>query len=243
MSNFNFGSLANIQVSSNNAKHLRPYTITKVKWEGVESVSGGSGDKTWKALDFMFSSEDGEHRERVFIPNAENPKDTEDREMTLQNGGKKMMPSRAKEFMQIVGHFAGTLNPKGFEKLQQVCAKIKTFDELVSAFTTVINKVKGAETNLKLVGRNSGGTIYAAFPNPIGVNSNGEFFPCNIIGENLFFNNWEEKKRKEYLNAKPTNVSDNIQVAGEGELPTFETTNNVDEDDDDLGSIDFDKML
>jgi hypothetical protein len=80
------------------------------------------------------------------------------------------------------------------------------------------------ETELKLVGRNNNGTVYAALPQACGLNKAGEVFPVNFIGENLFFNNYELTQQKAYQNAKPTkmdsidnnpdeNTSDDLDVS------------------------------
>ena len=65
------------------------------------------------------------------------------------------------------------------------------------------------ETNLKLVGRNNNGTVYAALPNACGLNKEGDIFPTNFIGDNLFFTNYELTQQKKYQNAKPTPMEDN----------------------------------
>jgi hypothetical protein len=134
--------------------------------------------------------------------------------------------------MQLVAHFAGTLNPDGFKKLQEISGKFKSFDDMTTAFIKVVNAVKGKETNLKLVGRNNNGTIYACFPNVLGTNSKNEFFPINVIGDSLFFSAYEEGKRNEYLNAKPTHMgnSDNSAL-------------NIDNESKDSEEIDFESLL
>jgi hypothetical protein len=45
MSEFNFGYLATTQVSANTTKHLKPYTITEVKWDGAELITGEKDGK------------------------------------------------------------------------------------------------------------------------------------------------------------------------------------------------------
>jgi hypothetical protein len=234
MSTFNFGSLATTQVSAASSKHLKPYTITKVKWDGAELVTGTKENSTWKAIDLKFTSEEGDHKERVFIPDHTNPADTEDKEIAMSNGGKKLYPSTARSFMQLVAHIAGTLNPKGFEKLQELSSKFRSFDDMTTAFIKTVNNVKGVETNLKLVGRNNNGTIYACFPKVLATNSKNEFFPVNVIGDNLFFSNYEEGKRNEYLNAKPTSMGSVV-----------DTTTDFGVDSPSAGSedIDFDSLL
>jgi hypothetical protein len=229
MSEFNFGNLANTQVSASSVRHLKPYTITKVKWDGAELTSGtAKTGKDWKCLILHFVSDEGVHDERVFIPDHTNPKDVEDTEVEQPNGGKKVFPSNAKYFMQLIAHIAGILNPEGFAKMQAASAKFRSFDDMVKAFIQVTDKVKGKETNLKLVHVTRDGSNYAAFPRSLGVNSKGETFPINIIGEDLFFSNYEEGKRKELANAKPTKMkssSDDI-------VDTVSTTSKGSEDED-----------
>jgi hypothetical protein len=69
---------------------------------------------------------------------------------------------------------------------------------------------KDVKTNLKLVGRNVNGTVYAQLPNACGLNKEGEIFPTNFIGKDLFFSNYEQQQADQYKNAKPTVMSNDV---------------------------------
>ena len=49
--------------------------------------------------------------------------------------------------------------------------------------------------------------MQAALPKFVAINKQGERFCCdNFLGDKLFFSAYEEGKRAEYLNAKPTTM-------------------------------------
>ena len=113
------------------------------------------------------------------------------------------------------------LNPKGFEAMQAASSKFKSFDDVANALIKITDKVKGTETKLKLVGRNRDGKVVADIPRLVGINKDGEAFVAdNYIGSKLFFSDYEEGKRAEYLGSKPTDMSkkDNLEdIADEQE--------------------------
>ena len=109
--------------------------------------------------------------------------------------------------MQIVH----VLNPAGEEKIKANASKIKTIDQFIDLIIKALAGKDKVETNLKLVGRNNNGVIYASLPNPCGINKKGEIFPVNFIGENLFFSNYELTQQKAYQNATPTKMKDNTE--------------------------------
>jgi hypothetical protein len=107
--------------------------------------------------------------------------------------------------MQIVH----ALNPTGEEKIKANASKIKSIDQFIDLIIKALTGKEKVETDLKLVGRNNNGTVYAALPNACGLNKEGDIFPTNFIGDNLFFNNYELTQQKKYQNAKPTPMEDN----------------------------------
>jgi hypothetical protein len=226
---FNFGALSSVNPSSK--AHLKPYTITDVKWGGAKIVSGvgKTSGKEWKALEVTFESEQGSHTERLFLPDVNNQQDTTDKEFPQANGGVKKAPSNIATFMQYIAHFASVLTPEGFEKLKAVSSKLKTAEDLAKAFIQITDPVKGKETKLKLVGKNDNGAVYARFPRPLGVNSKNEFFPVNIIGEGLFLSPYEKQQEAAYLNAKPSKMKSVLDDSINGD-----TNLGIDDSDEEL---------
>lgn len=223
---FNFGSLANTK-PANNTSYLKPYGIySNVTIKSTEVKEGTSSNgNAWKSLNIVFGNDEGIHPESIFYLNENNPKDFERGSQDMSNGGKRELPSsweRTKDKMAAIG-FA--FFPEDFEKLQKVSNKIKSFDELMKYFKQAIDKNIGKNpTNMKLVGRNSNGRVYATLPNCTGIAQAknekqaaenqiniGDWYtwmvsPFNNNPANLAFSNWEQKQADEYHNAKPTSV-------------------------------------
>ena len=101
----------------------------------------------------------------------------------------------------------------------------------MSSLIKITDKVKGTETKLKLVGRNRDGKVVAEIPRILGINKEGEAFVAdNYIGSKLFFSDYEEGKRAEYLNSKPTDMEkkddlDNIASEQENNDDEFDLAN------------------
>lgn len=106
--------------------------------------------------------------------------------------------------------------------MQAASSKFKSFDDVVTAFIKITDVAKGKETNLKLVGRTQNGSVVAGLPKFVAVNKNGEKFTCdNFVGDKLFFSAYEEGKKAEYQNAKPTDMSSaNSSVAKDVDGPS-----------------------
>jgi hypothetical protein len=117
------------------------------------------------------------------------------------------MPSNFETLMAIVKQTAMILNPKGFERMQKASSQFKSFDDVAKALIKITDEVKGCETKLKLIGRNRDGKVVAEIPRILGINKEGEAFVAdNYIGSKLFFSDYEEGKRAEYLGSKPTDM-------------------------------------
>lgn len=198
---------------------IKSHTITKLKKDPTAH---------YKVLAINFENEDG-----VFSVNQFFPKEGDDvrRSYDGKNGGKVEMPSNFETLMAIVKQTAMVLNPKGFEAMQAASSKFKSFDDVASALIKITDKVKGTETKLKLVGRNRDGKVVAEIPRVLGINKEGEAFVAdNYIGSKLFFSDYEEGKRAEYLNSKPTDMEkkddlDNIASEQENNDDEFDLAN------------------
>ncbi len=205
MSEFNFGSLADTQATSNVQQRLKPWDIYSVKFSGarIETIQGKKDpNATYTILKVRFDGEDGYYEESIFYP-----KDGDDvrPEYTSKDGHKYLGASSFDRTMTFIAQVASVLNPEGFAKMQAASSKFRTFDDVANAFIQITDKAKGKETKLKLVGRTQNGSLQAALPKFVAVNKQGERFCCdNFLGDKLFFSAYEEGKRAEYLNAKPT---------------------------------------
>lgn len=208
---FNFNSLATNNFSSNSGSHLRPYNIYKVNLTKIEKTElKGSKDPNAVypivALEFTGCGEDkGVFSTNLFIPTSE--KDMERPTYQNNNGHDYQRPSRFENFQYTLMQIVHALNPDGEEKIKANASKIKTIDQFIDLIIKALKGKDKVETNLKLVGRNNNGTIYAALPNACGLNKSNEVFPVNFIGDNLFFTNYELQQQKNYQNAKPTDMS------------------------------------
>lgn len=227
---FNFG-IDDKPVVRNTRQQLKPWNIYDVKFTGCEIREfDGKKDPTahYKVLAINFENEDG-----VFSVNQFFPKEGDDvrRSYDGKNGGKVEMPSNFETLMAIVKQTAMVLNPKGFEAMQAASSKFKSFDDVASALIKITDKVKGTETKLKLIGRNRDGKVVAEIPRILGINKEGEAFVAdNYIGSKLFFSDYEEGKRAEYLNSKPTDMEkkddlDNIASEQENNDDEFDLAN------------------
>lgn len=253
---FNFGSLANTK-PANTTSYLKPYGIySNVTIKSTEVKEGTSSNgNAWKSLNIVLGNDEGIHPESMFYLDENNPKDFERGSMDMPNGGKRELPSpweRLKDKMAAIG-FA--FFPEDFEKLQKISSKIKSFDELMKYFKQAVDKNIGKNpTNMKLVGRNSNGRVYATLPNCTGIaqakdekraNENqikvGEWYtwmvsPFNSDPAKLAFSAYEQKQADEYHNAKPTAVGNSSQDTDP--VNNFDTAAEGSED-----AIDFESLL
>ena len=203
---FNFGISAESAVR-NTRRPLAPWEIHDVKFTGCEIREfDGKKDPSahYKVLAINFENEDGYFSLTNFFP-----KDGDDarKEYDGKNGGKVIMPSNFETLMAIVKQTAQVLNPAGFEKMQAMSSKFRSFDDVAKALIAVTEKAKGTTTKLKLNGKNKDGKVEAVIPRIVGINKEGvAFIADNYIGDKLFFSDYEETQRAAYLNAKPTQM-------------------------------------
>jgi len=208
--NFNFSSLGNTNFSSNAGSYLRPYDIYKVnltKIERNELKGSKDPDAVYPVISIEFTEVGDSNRtysENIFIPTTE--QDMERQVLKNSNGHENEVPSRFENFQFTLMQIVEVLNPDGATKIKENAGKIKTIDQFIDLVIKALSGKNKVETKLKLVGRNSGGTVYAALPRACGLNKKGEIFPVNFIGENVFFTNYELTQQKAYQNAKPTNM-------------------------------------
>lgn len=217
MSEFNFGSLATTQAISNVQQRLKPWGIYPVKFAGArkETINGKKDpNAVYDILKVRFEGEDGYYEESIFYPKAG---DDERPVYTSKDGHEYQGASSFDRTMTFIAQVAEVLNPEGFKKMQDNSSKFKSFDDVVKAFIAITDPVKGKETNLKLVGRTQNGSVVACLPKFVAINKNGEKFTCdNFLGDKLFFSAYEETKKNEYANAKPTDMNEtNSSIAAD----------------------------
>lgn len=217
MAGFNFG-FGDKPVTRSTRIQLKPWNIYDVKFTGCEIREfDGKKDPSqhYKVLSINFENEDG-----VFSVTNFFPKEGDDvrREVDSSKGGKVEMPSNFETLMAIVKQTAMVLNPKGYERMQKASANFKSFDDVAKALIKITDEVKGTETKLKLIGRNRDGKVVADIPRLVGINKEHEAFVAdNYIGSKLFFSDYEEGKRAEYLGSKPTDMTKQDELANEQE--------------------------
>lgn len=235
MSEFNFGTLATTQATSNVSYRLKPWGIYPVKFTGArKEVIQGKKDPsmTYEILKVRFDGEDGYYEESIFYPK---PGDEKRPVYTSREGHEYEGASSFDRTMTFIAQVAEVLNPEGFKKMQAASSKFKSFDDVVTAFIKITDPVKGKDTNLKLVGKTQkDGTVVAALPKFVAISKTGEKFTCdNFVGDKLFFSAYEEKKKAEYANAKPTDMSNDIPAE----------INDIDKSPASSDDIDFDSLL
>ena len=191
---------------------LKPWNIYDVKFMGCE-VREFAGKKNpnevYKVLDIKFENEDGYFTVTKFFPKQG---DDVRREVDAKNGGKRELASNFEELMNVVKQTAEVLNPEGFKKMSELSSKFKSFDDVANTLVKITDKVKGCETKIKLVGRNRDNRVVAEIPNITGVFDGVATITDNYIGNKLFFSDYEEKKRAEYLNSAPTAMPEKAKV-------------------------------
>lgn len=211
---FNFGSLATTQATSSTQQRLKPWGIYPVKFAGArKEVIKGKKDPnvTYEILKVRFDGEDGYYEESIFYPK---PEDTKRPVYKNKEGHDYEGASSFERTMTFIAQVAEVLNPEGFKKMQAASSKFKSFDDVVNAFIKITDPAKGKETNLKLVGRNRDGRVEPTLPKFVAVNKEGEKFTSdNFVGDKLFFSDYEERRKAEYANAKPTAMSSSTSTA------------------------------
>lgn len=223
---FNFGSLADTK-PANTVSYLKPYGIySNITIKSAEIKEGTSSNgNPWKSLVITLGNEEGIYPDSIFYLDENNPKDFERGTADMPNGGKRELPSSWERLKDKMAAYGFAFFPDDFEKLQKISNKIKSFDELMKYFKQAVDRNLGKNpTNMKLVGRNSNGRVYATLPNCTGIaqakdekraNENqikvGDWYtwmisPFNDNPAKLAFSTYEQKQANEYYSAKPTSV-------------------------------------
>lgn len=217
---FNFNKISETNYASNAGQYLRPYDIYKVNLTKIEKTTLTGKDSTEYpivALEFTGCGDNkGKFSSNLFIPRTE--KDLERPVFKNNEGHEYNRPSSFENFQYTLMQIVHALNPSGEEKIKNNSSKIKTIDQFIDLIIKALAGKNNVETNLKLVGRNNNGVIYAALPQACGLTKQGEIFAVNFIGENLLFTNYELTQQKLYQNAKPTNMDKTEDVKEEDEI-------------------------
>ncbi len=233
MVNFSFGDIKETS-AVNTSKSLKPWSIYNVVFDGIEqtTIQGKKDpDKVYNTIKMSFHCEDGQFSTNLFIPSSED--DVKRNIGTRKDGSEYEMPSHFEEFKWKLLQLVQVVNPDGYEKLKAQSAKIKTIEDFIKVVTSLANAKKGAETKLKLTGRNVNGTVYADIPRVCAINKNSEcFISNNFIGNNVEFSSWEATQAKTYKEAKPT-VMPNL----ESNLSAIESSEENNEEDIDFSSL------
>ena len=204
----NFGSVASIDTNAGGS-YMRAWNIyNDVKFDGIsEEISGNRKDGgTWRAWDFTFSCPQGSYKERIFEPNEQGQ---ERRKVKNANGHESEMPSDMERVLYFASQVVDTYAPDKYDKYVAACAKISTFDQFIALLHKVLDGTTKT-SSLLLAGRNNAGTVYAALPNFVRVNSKtGEAYTAErFLGDNLGFSAWELGQKKIYEEARPTAMND-----------------------------------
>lgn len=206
---FNFSNIGETNFSSNAGAYLRPYDIYEVNLTKIEKTtlkSKNGEEYPVVAVEFTGCGDNkGTFTTNLFIPRTD--KDMERPVFKNNEGHEYNRPSNFENFQYTLMQIVHALNPTGEQKIKDNSSKIKTIEQFIDLVIKAVAGKNNVKTNLKLVGRVNNGTTYAALPNACGLTKNGEIFPVNFIGENLFFSNYELTQQKTYQNAKPTDMS------------------------------------
>lgn len=210
--NFNFNDIKTSNFASTAGQYLKPYDIYTVNLTKIEKTElKGSKDPNAVypiiALEFTGVGESkGVFTTNLFIPTTE---DDIKRPVYKNNEGHEYEgPSRFETFRYTLMQIVHALNPAGEQKIKDNADKIKTIDQFIDLILKALAGKNNVQTNLKLVGRENNGVMYAALPKAVGLTKTGDLYAKNFIGDNVFFDNYEQTQRNKYKNAKPTAMKD-----------------------------------
>lgn len=236
MSNLNFGSLASVKATAG-SKRLKAWEIHKVKFMGcrVEDLQGKKDPSAvYKLLVTRFENEDGYFEERTFFPNDDSTKRPV---FKNKEGHEYEGASNWEQIQTFIAQLATVLNPEGFKKMQAASSKFKSFDDVCKALITITDPSKGKECYIKLSSKtDKEGRVSPALPRIAGVNKDGELFTSdNFISlkeSGLSWSDYEERRRKEAANAKPSKMA-----SVDSEITTGDDLVNKDEEIDDFEGL------
>lgn len=201
--NFNLSATPSVSTSK---PRLKPYEIHRVKLAEakVEALKGKKDpDAVYEILKVRFENNEGYYEESIFFP-----KEGDDKRPTRQNkeGHEVESPSNFERTMSFIAQVGTVMNPTEFEKLKGI--PFKSFGELCDHFIKILKPKYGTETNLKLIGAtDKDGNFVPRLPYFLALNKQGEVFVSdNFIGDNLFFTEYDLKRKEELKAKKPTDV-------------------------------------
>lgn len=233
MNGLNFSINSNeSSISSKRNTRLTPFAIHHVTFDGAEIKSGTSkAGNEYKLLQLSFSNKEGSADMTLFWPDPE--KDGIREVRTAKDGHEYETPSRWEQTKAIITQTLETLSPDGFKKMSELSPKFRSFDDMAKAFTTLVNKCKGTEVDVKFNGYvNKQGYMQLTFPQLAGVNKEGNAFVAdNYIGfGNLGLSEYEMRRAKELAETKPTKMEADPVM----DSPAVDTSNGDDLDFDSL---------
>lgn len=211
MGEFNFGNMTETSFVGSQSQYLKAYGIYEVKLTKIAlDTIKGKKDPTveYKTVVLEFTGTDknpGTFTQNIFFPTSE---DTKRPTFKNNNGHEYERPSHFENFKYTLMQLVEVLNPTGAANIKKVAGKIKTVEDFVNCIIKALDGKNNVITEIKLVGRNNNGVVYATLPAACGLNKSGEIFPVNFIGNNLFFTPYEESQRKNLNKAKPTPVAE-----------------------------------
>ena len=225
--NFNFNSLSETNFAAGSTNYLKAYDIyevnlTKIAKDELKGSKDPNAVYPVITLEFTGCGDNkGVFTKNLFVPVKE--EDFEPAVLTNANGHESKRPSRFDEFKYCLMQLVHIINPEGEKKIKENASKIKTIDQFVDLVIKAIANKSDVKFNLKLVGRNSNGTVYADLPRACGMNKAGEVFNVPFVGDNLSFTPYELTQMKAYQNAKPTPMKEEeAEDTSEGLLDDFD---------------------
>ncbi len=218
MLDFQIGN--DVKLTNDSKRRFAPWEIYDVKLTKVELAEvQGKADPSavYKMIRVRFENDEGYYEESIFYPSET---DTERKKYPRANGTEYEVPSNWERTKMFIYHSLKALNPEGLKKFMLASAKFKNFEMMAKAYVTLMTEVIGTNCQIKLGGRNmKDGTVAPVFPSFVNVGNNGEvYIASNIIGQNLYFSNYEERQRTAFKGAKPTAMPDLVS-----EIPTTES--------------------
>lgn len=200
------------QAISNSKPILKPFDIYEVTFDGISSKEfTGTKDPSVKyhVMEVKFSNENGTFTHNIFML-----KDGDEVRKTSSAGYE--MASNFEVFKIFVKQLASVLVGEDkynayFEKVRNANVDLsdpKGFNAFVDGYAKILKPAEGKKTHLKLMGRldSKTGRYMATLPIFANINRDGDLYPSNFVGENLFFTSSEKTKVDNYLKMAPTKM-------------------------------------
>ena len=221
MSSFNFSSTAGASQSAIKptlkANEIHEVTFDEAISENIQGVKDPS--KVYKVLKLRFSNESGRYEHTIFEP-SEQDFERGSREFTGKDGNQSSMPlaSNVESMMLLLKHVMDAVVPEISKKIDsgEIVLGGKNWDELRNNVVKVLDKGKGAVTNIKLLADSKGAGRFPGFFTSIN-KEDKPYVRNNFIGKNIGFTDYEKSKIEKAATAKPTSFvpevkEDNIDL-------------------------------